>query len=155
MLVDGGLWFALTPNGNWEKLLDLAERWSLKIPEGPHQFLTTRQLRAMVGRHFEVLEHRTILALPAGPTALSTLIDRLSLCAAWGGGFFQYIVARKKPSDGTTYDPTPRVGDHICCITNLAKLHHYPGWELTRGLDDIVEDVYAAARTALQATLAV
>ena len=28
----------------------------------------------------------------------------------------------------TTYDPTPRVGDHICYISNLAKLRaHYPG----------------------------
>jgi len=99
VLLDGGLWFALTPNGNWEKLLDLAEGWSLKIPEGPHQFLTTRQLRAAVGRHFEVLEHRTILVLPAGPPALSALVDRLSFCRAWGGGFFQYIVARKRSSN--------------------------------------------------------
>ncbi len=49
----------------------------------------------------------------------------------------------------TTYDPTPRVGDHICYITNLAKLRaHYPGWRVTRSLDDIVEDVHRAARTS-------
>ena len=49
----------------------------------------------------------------------------------------------------TTYDPTPRVGDHICYITNLAKLRaHYPGWDLTRSLDDIVEDVYRVAKAA-------
>ena len=50
----------------------------------------------------------------------------------------------------TTYDPTPRVGDHICYITNLAKFRaHYPGWDLTRSLDEIVEDVYQVAKAAL------
>ena len=49
----------------------------------------------------------------------------------------------------TTYDPTPRVGDHICYITNLAKFRaHYPDWELTRSLDHIVEDVFKTARGA-------
>ena len=52
----------------------------------------------------------------------------------------------------TTYDPTPRVGDHICYITNLAKFRsHYPGWDLTCNLDDIVESVYKTATRASQA----
>jgi ubiquinone/menaquinone biosynthesis C-methylase UbiE len=95
VLEDGGVWMAITPNGNWEGLLDLAERWSLKIPEGPHRFLSTRMLREAVNREFTIVEHRTILALPAGPPALSSIIDRISLCSLWGGGFFQYIAARK------------------------------------------------------------
>jgi CDP-paratose 2-epimerase len=50
----------------------------------------------------------------------------------------------------TTYNPTSRVGDHICYITNLAKFRaHYPGWDLTRSLDDIVGDVYKVARATL------
>lgn len=96
VLAEGGTWFALTPNGNWEALLDLAERWSLKIPEGPHRFLTTRLLRRSVERHLDVLEHRTILVLPAGPPALSSLVDTISMSATLGWGFFQYIVARKR-----------------------------------------------------------
>jgi ubiquinone/menaquinone biosynthesis C-methylase UbiE len=100
VLADGGLWLAVTPNGNWERLLDLAERWSLKIPEGPHRFLTSRRLSHEVGRYFKVVEHRTLLVLPAGPPRLSSLIDSVSLCSAWGGGFFQYIVARKTASAG-------------------------------------------------------
>ncbi len=101
VLVDGGLWLALTPNGNWEGPLDLAERWSLKIPEGPHRFLTPRQLRRAVGRHLEVVEHRTLLVLPAGPPGLSSWVDAVSLCNVWGWGFFQYIVARKTSGSGT------------------------------------------------------
>ena len=62
---------------------------------------------------------------------------------------------RRRRSNGraipTTYDPTPRVGDHICYITNLAKLRsHYPGWDLTYNLDDIVESVYKTATRELQ-----
>jgi ubiquinone/menaquinone biosynthesis C-methylase UbiE len=100
VLVDGGLWMALTPNGNWEWLLDLAERWSLKIPEGPHRFLTVQELRREVTRYFEVVEHRTLLVLPAGPRGLSSWVDTLTLCSTWGWGFFQYIVARKRPGAG-------------------------------------------------------
>jgi ubiquinone/menaquinone biosynthesis C-methylase UbiE len=96
VLEEGGTWFAVTPNGNWEKPLDLAERWSLKIPEGPHRFLKTRELRESVERHFEVEEHRTLLMLPAGPPVLASWVDRISFCSAWGWGFFQYIAARKR-----------------------------------------------------------
>ena len=54
----------------------------------------------------------------------------------------------ERPADlNTTYDQTPRVGDHICYITDLAKFRaHYPGWDLTRSLDSIVEEVFNAAR---------
>ena len=96
VLADGGLWLAVTPNGNWERLLDLAEHWSLKIPEGPHRFLTTRRLREGVGRYLDVLEHRTTLVVPAGPPGFSSWVDTVSLCTVWGWGFFQYIVARKR-----------------------------------------------------------
>ena len=58
-------------------------------------------------------------------------------------------------SIATTYDPTPRVGDHICYITNLAKFRaHYPGWDLTHNLDHIVEDVFKTAKSALGASAA-
>jgi ubiquinone/menaquinone biosynthesis C-methylase UbiE len=96
VLEDGGLFLAVTPNGNWETLLDLAERWKLKIPEGAHTFLTTRALDRAVRAHLEVIEHRTMLVLPAGPPALASLIDRVTACSALGWGFFQCIVARKR-----------------------------------------------------------
>ena len=86
VLAAGGSVLAVTPNGNWEGLLDLAERWSLKIPEGPHQFLTTRRLRRGGRAAFEVVEHRTILVLPAGPPVLSSWVDAVSLCSRLGRG---------------------------------------------------------------------
>ena len=41
-----------------------------------------------------------------------------------------------------------REGDHICYISDLSKLRaHYPGWDITKSLDDIVGEIYAANRT--------
>ena len=32
---EDAVWLGVTPNGNWKYVLDLAERLSLKLPEGP------------------------------------------------------------------------------------------------------------------------
>jgi CDP-paratose 2-epimerase len=46
-----------------------------------------------------------------------------------------------------TYSEQARKGDHICYISNLAKLKgHYPGWSLTRDLDSILEEMVAAEK---------
>src|SRR5713226_2977032 len=46
-----------------------------------------------------------------------------------------------------TYSEQARKGDHICYISNLAKLKsHYPGWSVTRSLDSILEEMVIAAR---------
>jgi CDP-paratose 2-epimerase len=44
-----------------------------------------------------------------------------------------------------TYSDQARKGDHICYISNLAKLKsHYPGWSVTRSLDFIFGEMIAA-----------
>jgi CDP-paratose 2-epimerase len=43
------------------------------------------------------------------------------------------------------YVDEPRRGDHICYISDLGRFRgDYPGWELTKSLDDIVADFGAA-----------
>lgn len=96
VLRPGGVLAAVTPNGNWERWLDLAESWRMKIPEGPHTFLTRRALASAAGAWFDVVEHRTFLACPGGPPGLSAAVDRLPGLAALGWGFFQYLVARRR-----------------------------------------------------------
>lgn len=96
VLQPGGRLLAVTPNGNWEFWLDLAERWSLKIPEGPHVFLSPRQVRQGVEPHLEVVEQRTFLVLPMGPFRFAGFVDWLSCCGRLGWGFFQYILAQKR-----------------------------------------------------------
>ena len=46
-----------------------------------------------------------------------------------------------------TYSEQARKGDHICYISNLAKLKsHYPAWSVTRSLDSILDEMVAAER---------
>jgi CDP-paratose 2-epimerase len=43
-----------------------------------------------------------------------------------------------------TYSDQNRIGDHICYYSDLAKLRsHFPGWDLTYSLDDIVDEMIA------------
>jgi CDP-paratose 2-epimerase len=43
------------------------------------------------------------------------------------------------------YVNEPRNGDHICYISNLNKLRkHYPGWDVTKTLDDIFMELVSA-----------
>jgi CDP-paratose 2-epimerase len=42
----------------------------------------------------------------------------------------------------TEYVDTARVGDHICYISDMSRLHaDYPGWTLERSLDDIFQEL--------------
>jgi CDP-paratose 2-epimerase len=44
----------------------------------------------------------------------------------------------------TEYVERPRVGDHICYISDLRRLRaDYPGWSITRSLDDILGELVA------------
>jgi CDP-paratose 2-epimerase len=45
------------------------------------------------------------------------------------------------------YVERAREGDHICYISDLAKIrHHFPNWNLSKSLNDIFEEVYASHR---------
>ncbi len=45
-----------------------------------------------------------------------------------------------------------REGDHVCYYSDLGKMRsHYPGWDLTRSLDAIFEEIHAAAGVAAPA----
>lgn len=49
-----------------------------------------------------------------------------------------------------------RIGDHICYISDLRKLHeHFPNWRITRSLADIFEEMVAAEVDRLAAPVAV
>jgi CDP-paratose 2-epimerase len=45
----------------------------------------------------------------------------------------------------TRYQDSIRVGDHICYISDMAKFRSdYPGWQLTRNVDEIIDEMIAA-----------
>ena len=55
-----------------------------------------------------------------------------------------------------TYVDQARTGDHICYISNLAKLRsHYPQWDITRNLNSILEEIAAAELNHLKSAGAV
>ena len=40
-----------------------------------------------------------------------------------------------------------RAGDHICYISDLTKMKaHYPGWDITKSLDDVFSEIYQATK---------
>jgi CDP-paratose 2-epimerase len=49
-----------------------------------------------------------------------------------------------KPMDYVYVDQN-RSGDHICYYSDLTKMKaHYPGWDITKSLDDIFEEIHAS-----------
>ena len=47
-----------------------------------------------------------------------------------------------------TYKEENRIGDHICYYSDLSKMkRHYPAWGITKTLDDIFREIYAAWQT--------
>jgi CDP-paratose 2-epimerase len=49
------------------------------------------------------------------------------------------------------YQNQARIGDHICYISDLKKLrNHFPGWQLTHGLDTILRDMVELERQRCQ-----
>jgi SAM-dependent methyltransferase len=95
VLAPRGRCLAVTPNGDLEPLLDILERLHLKLPEGPHRFLTFRALTEAAGPRFVIIEHRRFLMFPAGPRGFVQAVD-----GAWSGrdgrGLFQYILLEKR-----------------------------------------------------------
>jgi CDP-paratose 2-epimerase len=54
----------------------------------------------------------------------------------------QMIEARTGKKPKLTYTEENRIGDHICYYSDLKKLRsHYPAWDLTYSLDDIVDEM--------------
>lgn len=95
VLTPGGRFLTVTPNGGVEWLLDILERLHLKLPEGPHRFLTFAALSRIAGERFRVVEHRQFLAFPAGPAVMVRAIDRMA-GGAHGRGLFQYLLAERQ-----------------------------------------------------------
>lgn len=57
---------------------------------------------------------------------------------------FERVEAITGNKMGYEYIDQNREGDHICYISNLAKLKsHYPNWDITKSLDDIFQEIVA------------
>ena len=46
------------------------------------------------------------------------------------------------------YQDENRIGDHICYYSDLSKMrNHYPGWDITRSLEDTFNEIFQAWKT--------
>jgi CDP-paratose 2-epimerase len=58
---------------------------------------------------------------------------------------FERIAALSGKPMQWEYVEKNREGDHICYISDLSKMKsHYPGWDITRSLEDVFEEMYGA-----------
>ena len=62
---------------------------------------------------------------------------------------FEKIAAISGKAMQYEYVDQNRAGDHICYISDLSKMKaHYPGWDLTKSLDDVFQDIFAGCSVA-------
>jgi CDP-paratose 2-epimerase len=58
---------------------------------------------------------------------------------------FDHIARRSGRPMEYDYVDEPRIGDHICYISDLSKMRaHYPSWDITKSLDDIFDEIHEA-----------
>jgi len=49
------------------------------------------------------------------------------------------------------YQEKNREGDHVCYISDLRKMKaHYPGWDISKTLDDVFREIYLAMRARVR-----
>ena len=58
---------------------------------------------------------------------------------------FEYAAALSGKKMNYEYVDQNRAGDHICYISDLAKMKaHYPGWDITKSLTDVFREIFMA-----------
>lgn len=63
---------------------------------------------------------------------------------------FDRIAAISGKPMKSEYVDQARAGDHICYISDLAKMKsHYPGWTITKSLDDVFREIHASWQARL------
>lgn len=94
LLKFGGRQIIITPNGDLSFLLEVAEKLQLKIPEGPHRFLKTRELKEIImDIEARILKHNKIIAFPFGTPSLQALGE--SMTSLIKTGLFHLIILEK------------------------------------------------------------
>jgi CDP-paratose 2-epimerase len=63
---------------------------------------------------------------------------------------FELVARRTGTAQRYTYSETARVGDHICYYSDIRRMkQHYPGWDITKTLDETIAEIVASWRERL------
>jgi CDP-paratose 2-epimerase len=63
---------------------------------------------------------------------------------------FEKIAALSGRKMQSEYVDKNREGDHICYISDLTKMRaHYPGWDITRSLDTVFQEIFKATKNKI------
>jgi len=96
----------------------------------------SRDVLRAIHRFFEAPRPGEVYNIGGGRENSCSILEAASLVAELSG-------ARLK----TEYVDKPRVGDHQCYISDLAKLRsHFPGWKVEISLRQILEEIIASWR---------
>lgn len=96
VLCVGGRAVVITPADEWSTLLDLAECFQLKLPEGPHRFLRRGELlRLATEANLEATVYRRILALPVGGKRFARVGRFVEQWTPWMGTLHLLVVERR------------------------------------------------------------
>jgi len=83
-------------------------------------------------RFYEEPRVAEVYNIGGGRTSNCSVLEAISLCEQITGRSLEW-----------TYDDTNRVGDHIWWVGSNARFEqHYPGWQVTRTVEDILRDMH-------------
>jgi ubiquinone/menaquinone biosynthesis C-methylase UbiE len=82
VLKPGGRLVLITPNGDMEILLEIADKLSLKAPEGPHRFITSNKMKVLAvmggsAKKGHSARYYRFILVPSGPAPLRWIGERL------------------------------------------------------------------------------
>jgi len=104
-----------------------------------------KQVRDNIHSHDVALVIERILAAPRAGEVYNLGGGRANSCSILEA--FARVEALSGKAMRHEYVPENRSGDHVCYISDLSKLRtHFPGWELTRSLDDILGELVSSWR---------
>lgn len=94
VLKRGGKLVLITPNGDLTLFLEIADRLKLKAPEGPHRFLTTKEIMDIIPKNtVKIIKYERLVLFPKGPRFVLGALERLEPIVRLG--FFHLVVLEK------------------------------------------------------------
>ena len=67
-----------TSNPLWGRILELAEKLKLKMPEGPHKWASKKDVtNALISNNLKILKSENVLLLPIHITILSHIANKV------------------------------------------------------------------------------